>query len=122
MERRHLNSQKLSAIGSDDDAKKGVAALLKDNNKKVIFIYCRDHSLAVANKDTFASISLLNKLDELLNDIYKYYKYSTVNIARLKQVQEAFYEKKLVIKQIKHHRWLLHNQAISSIVRSYQCA
>ena len=67
MERRHLNSQKLSAIGSDDDAKKGVAAQLKDNNKKVIFIHCRDYRLAVANKDTFASISLLNKLDELLN-------------------------------------------------------
>lgn len=126
MARRHLNSQKLTALGSDGAStfsgiKKGVAAQLKVDNQKIIFIHCRDHRLALANKDTFGAIPLLNKIDELLNDVYKYYKYSTVNNARLKQVQEAFEQKKLVIKQAKHHRWLSHNQAVSSIVRSFQC-
>ena len=39
---------------------------------------------------------------------------------QVKSVQSAFNEVPLAIKQAKHHRWLSHEQAISSVVRSYK--
>ena len=35
-------------------------------------------------------------------------------------VQTAFNQAPLAIKQAKHHRWLSHDQAVSSIIKSYK--
>ncbi|CAC5384711.1 unnamed protein product [Mytilus coruscus] len=62
----------------------------------------------------------MKKVDDTLEKLYKYYKYSCNHSASLKAVQIAFIQAPLTIKQAKHHRWLSHNQAVASIVRSYQ--
>jgi len=62
----------------------------------------------------------MKKLDETLDHLHKYYKYSAKNAASLKEVQKAFDEAPLSIQQAKHHRWLSHEKAVSSIVRSYK--
>ena len=55
----------------------------------------------------------------VLEDMYRYYKNSSVKTASLKEIQKYFQEVPLNIKQAKHHRWLSHNAAILSIVRTY---
>ena len=62
----------------------------------------------------------MKKLGGILENLYKYYKYSCDNTAGLKSVQRAFQEAHLSIKQAKHHRWLGHDRAVSSILRSYK--
>ena len=55
----------------------------------------------------------------VLEDMYQYYKNSSVKTASLKEIQKYFQEVPLNIKQAKHHRWLSHNTAVLSIVRTY---
>ncbi|KAH3720161.1 hypothetical protein DPMN_063088 [Dreissena polymorpha] len=38
----------------------------------------------------------------------------------MKEVQTAFKEAPLAIKQAKHHRWLCYEAAVTSIMKSYQ--
>ncbi|CAC5423631.1 unnamed protein product [Mytilus coruscus] len=56
----------------------------------------------------------------MVDALYKYYKYSCCNTDRHKEIQKAFDQAPLAIKLAKHHRWLSHDQAISSIARSYR--
>ncbi|KAH3809145.1 hypothetical protein DPMN_137508 [Dreissena polymorpha] len=68
----------------------------------------------------YAKIPAMKKTDNLLEKIYEYYKYSCPNTASLTVVQTAFKEAPLPIKQAKHHRWLSHEAADTSIAKSYQ--
>lgn len=120
-----LNLQDMTGFASDGAAvflgkKTGVATRLKDINPSLITIHCRDHRLALATRDSFNSVPVMKKVDDTLEKLYKYYKYSCNHSASLKAVQIAFNQAPLTIKQAKHHRWLSHNQAVASIVRSYQ--
>ena len=98
----------------------GVAKQLKDQNAHILTHHCREHRLALACRHSFKQIPIIKKVDQTLEALYKYYKYSCCNTDRLKKVQKAFNEAPLTIKQAKHHRWLSHNQAITSIARSYK--
>ena len=98
----------------------GVAKQLKDQNPHILTHYCRNHRFVLACRDSFKQIPIMKKLDQTLEALYKYYKYSCCNTDRLKKVQKAFNEAPRTIKQAKHHRWLSHNQAITSIARSYK--
>ncbi|CAC5392832.1 RPC1 [Mytilus coruscus] len=120
-----LNLQDMTGFASDGAAvflgkKTGIATRLKDINPSLITIHCRDHRLALATRDSFNSVPVMKKVDDTLEKLYKYYKYSCNHSASLKAVQIAFNQAPLTIKQAKHHRWLSHNQAVASIVRSYQ--
>ena len=119
-----LDPLKMAPFGSDGAStfagkKSGVGVRLKEVNPSLIFQHCRDHRLALACKQSYSKIKVINKTDELLNNLHKYYKYSCVHNANLKSVQAAFGQPQLRIKQAKHHRWLSHNQAVASLVRSY---
>ena len=98
----------------------GVAKQLKDQNPHILTHHCRNHRLALACRDSFKQIPIMKKLDQTLEALYKYYKYSCCNTDRLKEVQKAFNVAPRTIKQAKHHRWPSHNQAITSIARSYR--
>ncbi|XP_052259988.1 zinc finger protein 862-like [Dreissena polymorpha] len=117
-----LHTKDMSSFGSDGAAvftgkRNGVGAKLKEVNSLMITYHCRDHRLALACRDTYAKIPAMKKTGNLLENIYKYYKYSCPNTASLKEVQT---EAPLAIKQAKHHRWLSHEAAVTSIVKSYQ--
>ena len=120
-----LPIQDMAGFASDGAAvfmgrNNGVAKQLKDHNPSLLTHHCRDHRLALACRDSFKQMPVMKKLDQMLETLYKYYKYSCCNTDRLKEIQKAFNEASLTIKQAKHHRWLSHNQAITSIVRSYK--
>ena len=107
----NLEISKLTSFASDGAAtftgsKNGVCKQLQKINTKLITNHCRDHRLALACKDSWKGLSIMEKTDDLLQNIYKYYKYSHVHTEQLKTVQKVMKEANLVIKQAKHHRWL----------------
>jgi len=125
LERHNLLIQNMTGFTSDGAAvflgkKTGVGKRLKDLNPHMVTTHCMDHRLALACRDSYASVPGMKKLDETLEHLHKYYKYSAKNAASLKEVQKAFSEAPLAIKQAKHHRWLSHENAVASIVRSYK--
>jgi hypothetical protein len=120
-----LSIQNMAGFASDGAVvflgrNNGVAKQLKDQNPQILTHHCREHRLALACRHSFKQIPIIKKVDQTLEALYKYYKYSCCNTDRLKKVQKAFNEAPLTIKQAKHHRWLSHNQAITSIARSYR--
>lgn len=126
LKKNELNSKDMAGFASDGAAvfigkKTGVATQLKKDNPQLLTHHCRDHRLALACRDSFNNIPQMKKLDQILETLYKYYKYSCKNNESLKSVQKAFNQAPLSIKQAKHHRWLSHDQAVTSIVRSYKC-
>ena len=100
--------------------KNGVGKRLKDINPHMITTHCKDHRLALACRDSYSKVPGMWKLDGTLEHLHRYYKYSAKKTASLKEVQSAFNEVHLAIKQAKHHRWLSHEKAVTSIVRSYK--
>ncbi|XP_033729785.1 SCAN domain-containing protein 3-like [Pecten maximus] len=120
-----LDSQKMAGFASDGAAvftgkHNGVAKRLKDISPGLITSHCRDHRLALACRDSFKEVKVANKVDETLERLHKYYKYSTVHTATLKEVQKAFGEPTLCVQQAKHHRWLSHSKAVTSVARSFK--
>ena len=125
LDRHDLNVQKMTGFTSDGAAvflgkKNGVGKRLKDINPHMVTTHCKDHRLALACRDSYAKVPGMRKLDETLEHLHRFYKYSAKKIASLKEVQAAFNEVPLAIKQAKHHRWLSHEKAVTSIVRSYK--
>ncbi|MEW8548619.1 MAG: DUF4371 domain-containing protein, partial [Candidatus Thiodiazotropha sp.] len=125
LDRHELNVQKMTGFTSDGAAvflgkKNGVGKRLKDINPHMVTTHCKDHRLALACRDSYAKVPGMRKLDETLEHLHRYYKYSAKKTASLKEVQTAFNEVPLTIKQAKHHRWLSHEKAVTSIVRSYK--
>ena len=125
LDRHDLNVQKMTGFTSDGAAvflgkKNGVGKRLKDINPHMVTTHCKDHRLALACRDSYAKVPGMRKLDETLENLHRFYKYSAKKTASLKEVQAAFNEVPLAIKQAKHHRWLSHEKAVTSIVRSYK--
>ena len=123
----NLSVDKLGSFASDGAAvmvgkKAGVSTRLKEDNPQLISNHCCDHRLALACKDSFSKIPVVKKVDDFLENLYKYmyYKYSSNYSSSLAAVQKAFGDKQLKVKQAKHHRWLSHDQAVTAIVRSYR--
>ena len=125
LQTRQLDVTKMSTLSADgastfSGCKSGVGCQLRRLSPGLIYYHCRDHRLALACKNSFAGIPMLAKLDQTLDTLHKYYKYSAVHNANLRKVQAAFGEPLLTMKEAKHHRWLSHELAISALVRSYR--
>ncbi|WAR04586.1 K1586-like protein [Mya arenaria] len=91
--------------------KTGVSTRLKECLLSLVTVYCKDHRLALACCDSFTEVPLF-KTDKLLEDLYCYYKYSSVRTVSLREVQKSFHEARLNIKEAKHHRWLSHSYLV----------
>lgn len=125
VERHDLDINNMTGFASDGAAvftgtKTGVTTRLKEKIPGLVTVHCKDHRLALACRDSFKEVPLFKKTDKLLEDLYRYYKNSSVHTASLKEVQKSFDDAPINIKQAKHHRWLSHSQSVNSIVRSYR--
>ena len=121
----NLPISKMTAFGSDGASvltgeKNGVWAKLKEVNPSLIANHCKDHRLALACRDSYKSVKIVKRLDDTLDNLHKYYKYSCNHTKSLEDVQKALGDPILKVKKAKHHRWLSHGQAVRSIVTSYR--
>ena len=71
----------MSSFGSDGAAvlsgnKNGVWTKLKNENSSLITNHCKDHRLALACKDSFKSVKTMKRLDDMLDNVHQYYKFS----------------------------------------------
>lgn len=56
-------------------ADSGVWTRLKEDNPSLITNHCKDPRLALACRDSNKSIKTMKKLDDMLDNLHKYYKY-----------------------------------------------
>ena len=125
LQTRQFDVTKMSTLSADgvstfSGCMTGVGCQFRRLSPGLIYYHCRDHLLALACKNLFAGIPVLAKLDQTLDTLHKYYKYSAMHNANLRKVQAAYGEPLLTMKEAKLHRWLSHEQAISALVRSYR--
>ncbi|CAC5370278.1 unnamed protein product [Mytilus coruscus] len=100
--------------------KNGVWTKLEESNPSLITNHCKDHRLALACRDSYKHVKVVKRLDNTLDNLNKYYKYSCNHTKSLENVQKALGEPVLKVKKAKHHRWLSHGQAVRAIVTSYR--
>lgn len=78
-----------------------------------VVIHCHDHRLALACRDAFKTIPCLDSVSEGLDCLFKFYKYSSVSAATLRNLQDMYNQAHWRIQQAKHHRWLFYDKAVS---------
>lgn len=120
----NINLTEMSSFGSNGAAvlsgrKNGVWAKLKQKNTSLITNPCKDHRLALACRDSYKSVKTMNKLDGTLDNMHKYYKYSSVKTKSLEDIQKTMEQPVLKVKKAKPHRWLSHGKTVKSLVTSY---
>ena len=122
MAHAHSLTNNMTGFASDGAAvflgKNGVPTQLKKQSLGLVNVHCKDHRLALACRYRFCFIPLFKKTDKMLEDTYRYYTNSSKKTTSVKDVQISFRDAPLAIKQAKHHRWLSHDKAVSSFVRS----
>ena len=82
LHKKGLDITKMCAFGADGAStfsgkKSGVGVRLLEFNPSIIFQHCHDHRLALACKRSYTGIKVVQKTDDMLQDLHKYYKYST---------------------------------------------
>lgn len=59
----------------------------------------------------------MDTVSEFLDSLYKYYKYSSVSTATLRQLQDVYNSANWRIQQAKHHRWLSYDKAVLTVLK-----
>ena len=124
LSKHDLSIDKMSSFGSDGapvmtGCFNGVVAQLKQLNNHIISVHCVCHRLALACGQAGNSITYLKRVKESLLTLWKYFHYSPVKSANLRQIQEemASPELKLTLVKACDTRWLSHKAAVTTLLR-----
>ena len=114
----------VSSFGSDGAAvmigsRSGVASQFKALNPALINIHCICHRLALAASQAAAEVDYLKKVKEVMVSLFYFYSNSAVRAAGLEQIQELLGDPQLKVKEAKDVRWLSHQKAVATIVRTF---
>ena len=116
---------RLCGLGSDGASvmlgrRGGVSRLLKDKIPFLVSNHCIAHRLALACGQAANEIPYLKKFKDILDQIYRFYKYSPVRTAGLKEIQDVLNDPRLNLTQAKDVRWLSHDRAVSHLRKCFQ--
>ena len=100
---RSLRKDLLLAHEKSGQHRDAVKAALSKTGRIDVTLQAVDHRLALACKNSFSKTPLLTKVDNTLDALNKYYKYSAVHHAGLQKVQAAFGEPQLNMEEATHH-------------------
>ena len=122
---KSVDLSKLRGFGSDGapvmcGSRSGVAKRLTNTFPKLINIHCVNHRLALAAAHAADDIPYLVKFKATIQTLFLFYQNSTVRMAGLHAIQEVLDDPVIKLKQAKDVRWLSHESAISSILRTMQ--
>jgi hypothetical protein len=109
---------KLVAFGSDGASRRnGVSALLKQIAPWIIANHCVAHRLALATAQAADEVPYIKKFKAILGQLYRFYSYSGVRMAGLKEIQDVLNDPRLKLTEAKVVRWLSHERAVSNLRR-----
>ncbi|XP_070564960.1 zinc finger protein 862-like [Ptychodera flava] len=111
---------KLAALGSDGASvmvgrKTGVATRMRQRNPMMLNVHCVAHRLALAAAQAMEGVKYLQRLSNILQQLYYYYQNSAVRMAGLKEIEVILAEPQIKLKQAKSVRWLSHQRAVDAV-------
>ena len=77
------------------------------------------HRLALACGQAANEIPYLKNFKDIIDQIYRFYKYSPVRIAGLKEIQDVLNDPRLNLTQAKYVCWLSHDRAVSHLRKCF---
>ena len=83
----------------------------------VIANHCVAHRLARATAQAADEIPYIKKIKAILGQLYRFYSYSGVSMAGLKEIQDVLNNPRLKLTEAKDVRWLSHERAVSNLRR-----
>jgi hypothetical protein len=96
-----------------------IALLTRDGMPWLKGVWCVAHQLELGLLDCFKHEKLLQDVKELLQGVYKQYKYSPKALRELREIAEALEEKVLVPSNILGTRWTPHmHRALESLLNN----
>ena len=117
---KSLSLEKLCGVATDGASaivgcRTGVTTQLKPF---IISIHCIAHRLALASGQAADGVPYFKQYQLYVNNIYKYFHYSSKHAAKLKAIQAVLQVAERKFHQVFHTRWLSFDGAISAIVAS----
>ena len=86
----------------------GVFGILKRDIPSLISVHCIAHNLELGLQDTLKAIPLFREVKEMLQGMWKYYKYSCKALKELKDLAESMDEKAYKCTKADGSRWVPH--------------
>ncbi|XP_046563809.1 E3 SUMO-protein ligase KIAA1586-like [Haliotis rubra] len=119
VEKANLDQKKMTCFASDGPAvitgkKNGVVTQLKKSNPALIDVHCVNHRLQLAISSAFKSVTLIERVDELLMGLFKYYHYKMEG-----DTSDEPNRGPITIKKAVHTRWLSHEKAVHAVRQCY---
>lgn len=99
----------------------GVAARIKENQPKLMIVHCVAHRLELGIKDAInQSCPLYSQLDIFLQQIYKFYHYSTLNRGLLNLTAKVMEVRRFIPLRTGGTRWVSHTKdALTNLLNGY---
>ena len=122
-EQKSIAVSRLRGFGTDGapvmtGIRSGVAKRLKDRFPKLVSIHCVNHRLALAAAHAADGIPYLVRFKATIQTLFLFYQSSPVRTAGLHAIEAVLNDPTIKLKQAKDVRWLSHEAAISSILRT----
>lgn len=124
LEAKGVDTETLTALGSDGASvmtgkKNGVIALFKSKNDKIIQVHCLAHRLNLATSQAADKVKAMKEFQELLTSIFYFFKHSSVNCEKVKDVQKLLDEPQLKYKEVFSVRWFSFYSALETVFRTW---
>ncbi|KAJ8300973.1 hypothetical protein KUTeg_022492 [Tegillarca granosa] len=97
----------------------GVVTRLREVTKCLLATHCIAHRLALGTRSAADQVRYFVKFQEVINGIYKYFAYSSRNMARLEVMQGVLSGNGTRVKQVFHTRWLSFEGSVQADVTNY---
>ena len=120
---RSISLEKLCGIATDGASamvgcRTGVTTQLKQKNPYLLSVHCIAHRLALASGQAADSVPYVKQYQLYVNNIYKYFHYSTTHAHKLKEIQSILQLAERKFHQVFHTRWLSFEGSVSAIIAS----
>lgn len=119
-----VNINKVSGFGSDGAAvmtgkRSGVGVRLQQINPRIIHIWCAAHRVALVSYWAAKKVPYLQKVQEILVNIYNFYEYSAPRYNKIRELKNVLGEQVKKFKKPTHVRWLSLQHAIDAVHSSW---
>ena len=123
LNKRGVPNEKIMSLGSDGASVmtgkiNGCAAVMRRENPHLSNIHCVAHKLALCTSQAAENIPLLKKHQQILTDLFYYFKGSAKRAAKLHEIQVLVDDPALTIKEIHSVRWLSYFNALTAVFRT----